>query len=152
VFICTLQCEHTTYISLCNYLDRYSEGIDVLKDFLEIEEAKSILVSLHGNNAMVLIKLEDWMKAGVSASAVLKVEKNNVKALFRRGVAYHHSGSLEQAKVDLLRVLELDVTNVLASKELIELNKTIKVHKLKEKESFKGMFNKTMYQDREVER
>jgi hypothetical protein len=147
-----LQCEHTTYISPCNCLDRYSEGIDVLKNFLEIEEAKSILVSLHGNNAMVLIKLEDWMKAAVSASAVLKVEKNNVKALFRRGVAYHHSGSLEQAKVDLVRVLELDVTNAAANKELIELNKTIKVHKQKEKESFKGMFNKTMYQDREVER
>jgi hypothetical protein len=123
-----------------------------LKDYLEIEEAKAILVSLHGNNAMVLIKLEDWMKAAVSASAVLKVEKNNVKALFRRGVACHHSGSLEQAKVDLIRVLELDATNAAANKELIELNKTIKVHKQKEKESFKGMFNKTMYQDREVER
>lgn len=101
---------------------------------------------------MVLIKLEDWMKAISSASEVLKVEKGNVKALFRRGVAYHHSGSLEQAKLDLVRVLELDTTNAAAAKELVELNKTIKFHKQKEKESFKGMFNKTMYQDREVER
>ena len=137
---------------------RYQEGIVILTNFKKnpenssSDEVISTLISLHGNNAMVLIKLENWNAAIISATEVLKAESSNIKALFRRGVSYHKVGFLEEAKTDLMYLLELDAKNTLASKELTLVIKTIKETKQKEKEAFSNMFKKNIYGDKEAER
>ena len=137
---------------------RYQEGIVILNDYqknkenLADDDVKTLLVSLHGNNAMVLMKLENWNAAIVSATEVLKVEKNNIKSLFRRGVSYHKVGFLEESKTDLIYLLELDSKNSAASKELIQVMKDIKENKQKEKVVFSNMFKKNIYGDKEAER
>lgn len=137
---------------------RYVEGIAILdsyqkkKGLSDFDDLKSLIVSLHGNNAMVLVKLENWHSAIVSASAVLEIEKCNLKALFRRGVSYHKSGFLEEARCDLSTLLELESANIPAQKQLILVMKDIKGAKQKEKAAFSKMFQKNIYGDKEAER
>lgn len=138
---------------------RYQEGISILNQFIKNaaedesdDEVKSTLISLHGNNSMVLMKLENWNAAIVSTSEVLKAEKNNIKALFRRGVSYHKVGFLEESKADLTYLLELDAKNAAAIKELTQVIKDIKSSKIKEKVAFSNMFKKNIYGDKETER
>ena len=137
---------------------RYQEGIAILNNFIknaagnECDEVKSTLISLHGNNSMVLMKLENWNAAIISTCEVLKAEKKNIKALFRRGVSYHKVGFLEESKADLTYLLELDAKNAAAIKELIQVVKDIKSSKLRERVAFSSMFKKNIYGDKEAER
>lgn len=120
---------------------------------VEAIEVKSLLVSAHGNTAMVQLKQEDWMGGLKSADAVLAIDANNVKALYRRATCRTKIGRLEESKADLLRVLELDETNSAAKKDLFEITKILKLEQQKEKAAFSGMFSKgSMYEDREHER
>lgn len=116
-------------------------------------EIQSLLVSLLGNSAMVLMKQEDWAGAVKCADNVLKTEPDNVKGLFRRGTCHSRLGNLEAGKEDLQRVVDLDPSNTAAKKELNELIKTLKLQKQKEKAAFAGAFSgSSMYADREKER
>ena len=138
---------------------RYSDGILLLDGYTKSDEGSvgsgeinAMRTSLHGNNAMVFMKVENWNSAIFSATAVLKLEKKNVKALFRRGLSYHKLGFLEESKSDLMYLLEIDTTNAPASKELAQVLKDIKENKQKEKLAFSKMFNKNIYADKESER
>ena len=133
-------------------LARYDEGIQVLKPHVANDEAKPMLASLYGNCSMVHTKNSAWSDVIASCGECLKLEGNNVKSLFRRGVAYKNVGALDDAKADLSRVLALDEANTAASKELSEVGRMLKEHKQKEKSTFSSMFAKSMYADREQER
>jgi len=130
--------------------------VDKKPPLISEEEHRSmtnLLISLHGNKAMVMIKQEDWFNAIKSATQVLKYEDTNVKALFRRGVGYFRCGQLEDAKSDLQKVISLDPTNVTAKKELADVLKAIKEHEKKQKAVYSGLFSKgSMYDDKEKER
>jgi FK506-binding protein 4/5 len=52
---------------------------------------------------------------------VLFVEPNNVKALFRRAVAYMEIQEFDQAKADLKQVQQLEPRNAAAREKLQEL-------------------------------
>ena len=119
----------------------------------KIEEYKGLSISLYGNKSMVLFKEENWIQVISSTEEVLNEEPNNVKALYRRAVAYHRIGNYEESKQGLNRVLALDSNNNAAKKELNELTKTIKEQKQKEKNVMSSMFSKgSIYNDREEER
>jgi tetratricopeptide (TPR) repeat protein len=133
-------------------MSSYDMGIETLSKHRDLSEAQALLISLYSNNAMVQLKLEDYTKAASSASEVLSIEPANVKALFRRGVANHNLGKLDEAKFDLACTLDNDPQNGAAAKELAEVVKKMKELKLKEKAAFSGMFKKSMYEDREKER
>ena len=133
-------------------LARYGEGIQVLKAHVANVAAQPLLANLHGNCSMVHTKNSAWSDVIASASEALKLEENNVKSLFRRGVAYKSVGAWDDAKADLSRVLMLDEGNAAASKEVAEVIRKLKEHKQKEKSTFSSMFSKSMYADREQER
>ncbi|CAM9635889.1 unnamed protein product, partial [Ectocarpus fasciculatus] len=119
----------------------------------EAAELKSLMASLHGNSAMVLMKQEDWATATKQADHMLVLEPDNVKGLFRRGSCQRKMGNMEAARADMQRILELDPNNVPAKKELVELVKLIKQQKEKERATFAGAFSgSSMYADREQER
>ena len=150
--------------SFADALGVYDCGIKMLEpvseknppdDMTEDESklVKSLLASLYGNKAMVLIKQEDWAEAIRCSSQVLKIEPDNVKALYRRAVAGFKLGQLDQSKSDFTRTLELDPSNVAAKKELIEVTKALKEHNKREKAVYSNIFSKTsVYDDKEKER
>eukprot|EP01041_Mallomonas_annulata_P006947 gene6947-14102_t len=141
----------------------YELGITALKNYAdkkppvitesEYNDMVAALVSLHGNKAMVQIKEETWSGAVKSATEVLKLEPDNIKALYRRGLAYSRLLAYEKSKTDLMKTIELDPNNTPAKKELAELTKLQKEQQKKEKAAYSNIFNKTsMYDDKEKER
>ncbi len=138
-------------------LESYSEANNALTKLSDLDkktsDVKSLLISLNGNKAMCYVKQQDWSAAKASASEVLKLDSNNLKALYRRGLAHHKVAALDEAKADLTKVISLDSTNAPAKKELLEVEKAIKAYAKKERAAMAGMFGgKSMYEDKEKER
>lgn len=63
------------------------------------------------NKAAVYLNLDDPTNALISCNVVLKDERRNVKALFRRGKAHDARGEHAEAALDFESVLELDPEN-----------------------------------------
>eukprot|EP01066_Platyproteum_vivax_P007642 Platyproteum_vivax@DN3039_c0_g1_i1.p1 len=133
--------------------EKYKEGIKHMKGITEdIGGSQALSLALNLNLTMACIKTEEWTGAIEAASEALKLDKTNVKAWYRRGLARSHEKYLEDAKTDFLEVLRLDPKNHDAAKELISLKKTIAEHKKEEKKRFGGLFDKgSLYKDKERE-
>nr|CAI5859102.1 unnamed protein product [Callosobruchus analis] len=72
---------------------------------------------------------------------VLKSDKENVKAYFRRAKAHSAVWNVEEAKKDFKKVLELDkMLGSAVKKELAELEKRVKERDCTEKEKLKKLF------------
>ncbi|PFH34352.1 tetratricopeptide repeat-containing protein [Besnoitia besnoiti] len=133
-----------------NAKQKYQEGLKFLKD-LDLPDAKRLRIALNSNVAMCCLKSEAWSEAIAAANAVLKEEPENVKALYRRGVARSAFGFYEEAKADLLQVARLDPKNADARKELEKVKERISKHNEEKKKAFSGLFDRAagMYADRE---
>jgi len=81
---------------------------------------------------------------------VLEKDGDNVKALYRRGLARSRMGLLDEAKSDLMTAFKLDPENKPVKVEIAKLKKSLKAAKEKEKATFGGMFSKmgSMYDDK----
>merc|ERR1712157_478843 len=106
------------------------------------DDDQALYISCWGNAAMSYIKLSDWSSAIKACNKVLNVEKINLKALYRRGVAKTHCGLLKEAKCDLMAAYSIDNKNVDVRKALAQLKETIHSSKKKEKAAFGGIFDK----------
>jgi peptidylprolyl isomerase len=119
------------------------EGDPMVKD-----EALALLVSSLGNAAQCYINLHDYPSAIASASKVLAKEEDNVKALYRRGLARIKIGVLDLAKADLMKAYAKEPENKAVKQELRNLKEATESAKAKEKAAFGGIFSKvSMYTD-----
>jgi cyclophilin family peptidyl-prolyl cis-trans isomerase len=93
--------------------------------------------------------LTDYPSAASFAGAALGKDPNNVKALYRRGLARNHLGLPEEALVDLNRALELDADNKPVKVEIVNAKKQIAEAKKKAKAAYGNMFSKiSVYDDK----
>ncbi|KAK8803448.1 hypothetical protein WA158_001142 [Blastocystis sp. Blastoise] len=99
------------------------------------------------NKAMCEIKLEQWKDAIQDCKEVLRSDKDNVKALFRRGTAYMNFGDLEKAQEDLNAVLVLDPTNKEAEKQLSKVKLLYKKENERLSKAMKNMFRFSQFYD-----
>lgn len=103
---------------------KYGEGIGLVEPLMEKDpgelgeelQKRGALVyqALCLNRAQAGLKLSDWILAIEHAEKVLTLDKDNTKALYRRGCAslmLDTEGRLEQAKADFTRVATLDPSN-----------------------------------------
>ena len=90
------------------------------------DTASPLLASLHGNMAACHVKVQQWESAIIAASAALKIEPSNVKARFRRGVAYSNVGQYDESKADLTATIRADPKNREARTILEVVNAAIK--------------------------
>lgn len=101
----------------------YSDALDLM-DFEfpypedMIPKFQSLAVSLDLNITACCIKLGEFDSAIHMCSTVLAVCPLNVKAHFRRAIAFKHLGSPEAARNDLLKALEVEPHNKDITKEL----------------------------------
>jgi len=95
---------------------------------------------------------KEWRATIDAAGKALGVDANNAKALYRRGVARSNSGELDGAKTDLMKVVNTDPKNKDARKQLELLREKIKRIKSAEKKKFGGMFQDSLYSDKEEEK
>jgi peptidylprolyl isomerase len=115
------------------------------------DEDKELYTSCYSNAAMCHIKTSNWTEASKSATIVLGVEgyDNNIKALYRRGLAQLNTGNLKEAKGDLMAAYKADPKNKDVRKALAKLKEAHAAAKAKEKSAFGGMFGKvSMYDDK----
>ncbi len=73
---------------------------------------------------------------------VLRLDANNIKALFRRGQASLALGEIENALKDFNRIHELEPENKAAINQITICKHKIKEHTEREKKMYAGMFDK----------
>lgn len=115
------------------------------------DDERPLYVSCWSNAAMCFIKCKEWTQAIHSCNKVLEItaEKDNIKALYRRGLARIHLGFLEESKTDLMAAYKLDNANKDVRRALQQLKEAVAESKKKEKEAFGGFFGKVdMYKEK----
>lgn len=110
---------------------------DTFEDALK-GKANELAKAAELNKALCFLKVGDASNAASCCNTVLKDDKGNVKALFRRAKARHELADYLDAISDLKKVLELEPRNAEARQQL---QLTQKAQKEVDKKS-KGMFAK----------
>ena len=113
----------------------------------ECQQLNKLLVNCYNNIAIVSTKLQDYTLAISACNHALEMDEKNDKAYYLRAqarLAPVNSGTAEQvlAKSDLQTALQCNPHNKQARKQLERLNYQIKQQKIKDKRTFKGMFNR----------
>merc|ERR1712142_964885 len=76
-----------------------------------------------------------------STTKALEIEKENPKALFRRGKCRAGINDLDAAKEDLVRAERLNPSDKAVKKEIQALKQKIQKQMAKEREQYAGMFD-----------
>jgi len=113
----------------------------------ECQQLNKLLVNCYNNIAIVSTKLQDSSLARNACDYAIALDKKNDKAYYLRAqsrLALTNSSTAEQvlAKSDLQTVLQCNPNNKQARNQLERLNHQIKQQKMKDKRTFKGMFDR----------
>lgn len=135
-------------------LEKYGEGkVRVLPEDIdntrmyefEDDRRQALFLSFSLNLAQVNVKLSDWDNVIYHCREAFKVDENNVKALYRLGLAQQSLKNFESAKQTFGRVMELDSTNKAAHLAYKQVQKEIK-------SKYSNMFaGKSMYEHKHRE-
>lgn len=141
-------------------VSKYAEGIGMAEPVHQkkpetVDEelqkrATVVYIALCLNAAQACIKQSKWGDAAEYADRVLAIEKENPKALFRRGVAsmtFDSESRLEQARGDLARFVQLEPSNREARERLQQVKDRLKEVKQREKERYSKAMTGSLYQD-----
>ena len=105
------------------------------------EEINQIKLSCNLNLAMCYLQLKKYSLAAENCNRALRIDENNVKALFRRGKSKYAQKLYEEAKKDFELAIEKDPGNTAAKKQRNLCDKQIKYQKEKEKKMYARMFS-----------
>eukprot|EP00871_Galdieria_phlegrea_P005712 jgi/Galph1/628/GphlegSOOS_G5428.1 len=103
-------------------------------------ELNSLRVAILSNIALTYFKEDRFSQAEQYASSTLKLDRNNVKALFCRGRARMKLGDFQGAKEDLMQAAKLQPQNKDIRNELEELQKRMVKYGKQEKATYRAMF------------
>ncbi|XP_074313679.1 70 kDa peptidyl-prolyl isomerase-like [Silene latifolia] len=84
----------------------------------DIQSVSDLLVSLMSNMAACALKLEEYRAASGLCSMILNTFPRNVKALFRRAIAYMKLKRFSKAELDLVNALMVEPNNKDVLREL----------------------------------
>ncbi|RZC35152.1 FKBP C, Metallophos, and/or TPR 11 domain containing protein [Asbolus verrucosus] len=132
----------------------YKKIIDYLESQKDPEfdkEIESLNLAAHLNLSLCYLKLNDNFEAKAAATAALKIDPDNVKALFRRGQALLKLGEPKLASNDFAECLKLDPGNTAAQSQQMICAKTLKEQLQKEKKVYANMFDKFAKMDAQRE-
>jgi len=116
---------------------------------MNMDDVDALLIALYNNLAHISILNNDYNNALRHSKAVLRLDEDNTKGLFRRGKARKELGHYEEAMDDFKKCLELTkkagggggtVKNI--HKEMQELKPLIKKVNEKSDKFWKGTFDK----------
>jgi len=103
------------------------------------EEANELKGASELNKAACYLQLGDPTSALSTCNGILKTDRHNVKALFRRAKAHYERGEHVEAEKDLIRVSELDSSNTDAKNLLAHVKRAQKVADKASKATFAKM-------------
>jgi len=126
---------------------KYKKAVDFfeyehgLKDE-EKAKSKELMVPCWNNMAIGHVKLGDYAKVIETCNKVLEKDANNLKALYRRGIAYTNTDEWNLAKADFLKCLQFEKDNADVKRELIKLKQRVKQQDTKDRRTYKNMFER----------
>jgi len=139
---------------------KYAEGITSVEPLLEKDpgelgeelqrRATVAYQALRLNSAQACIKCEDWLATIEHAEKVLVIDKDNTKALYRRGLAssmMNTEGRLEQARADFARVATLEPANREVRDQLAKTKDRLKDLRAEEKQRLSAVMSGGLYKD-----
>jgi len=124
---------------------RYTKALQNCTKFFDLsaddeKEVNEIKVKLHLNIAMCFLKLKNNHKVINNCTDALGIEKDNVKALFRRATAYYNEKKIKEAKTDLKIAMKINPDDKAIKKLNAKIDLIIKKQKAKEKKMAQRMF------------
>ncbi|CAM9548458.1 unnamed protein product, partial [Heterosigma akashiwo] len=129
--------------------DKYIEAAEYTED-CESDEADTLFTTSNLNAAQCYLSLKNYADAAAKAGEVIKKDPDNLKALYRRGLARLKMGLTAEAKTDLMAAYKLDNANKEVRRALQELKLALAEAKKREKAAFGGLFGKiSMYDEKE---
>lgn len=139
---------------------KYAEGITLSEPLLEKDASdigeemkqrgRAVYLALRLNSAQACIKDSCWADAAEHSTRVLSIEKDNAKALYRRGVACANldtEGRLEQARTDLTHLAQLEPSNREARERLQQVKERLKEVRKREKDRYAEAMKGGLYQE-----
>ncbi|KAK2582909.1 hypothetical protein KPH14_008976 [Odynerus spinipes] len=100
----------------------------------------TLRIILYNNLAGCHLVRENFEHAVKLCDKVLEKDENNVKALYRRGVAYGKLRNIEKAVPDLKKVITLEPHNAAAKEQFLIYNKKLQEANQRSKDMVKRMF------------
>ncbi|KAG5321312.1 FKBP4 isomerase, partial [Pseudoatta argentina] len=100
----------------------------------------NLRLALYNNMAICQLKRKNYQHVVTLCTKVLNKDENNVKALYRRGVAYGNMGDNEKATIDLKTVLTLESTNHSAKEQFDVFNTRLQESLQRNKDMMRRMF------------
>jgi peptidylprolyl isomerase len=112
--------------------------------------ANEVWLTCKSNAAQAYLNLENYEAAVAYLSSVLKKDKQNIKALYRRGLARNRLGESEKALKDLTLASNLDPNNEPVKVELIKAKSAVVSIKKRVKDSYSKAFSNqtSVYNDK----
>jgi len=119
-----------------------SSYVDYDHSFTDEEkaQAKPVRVTVHLNTAACNLKLKEYRTCIENCDKALKIEDNNVKALFRKGQALSALYDWEDAERVFNKALEIEPQNKEVQRELTLLKRKMAEQNKKEKIRYANMF------------
>jgi peptidyl-prolyl isomerase D len=144
----TIRQTGNSYFKEGNYtaaLEKYGKSVryagTIIMTSVISDEVNAILAACHSNSAMCWLKLKKFNEAKKSADDCLRIEPQNVKALYRRGLALLGCGETEDAIENFRRIIALEPENADAAAQLAEAQERLKKEKEKIAAGYKKMFS-----------
>lgn len=135
----------------------YRRGVNSLKKFNSNntgnDQVKGLLCTLLTNFSMVRYKQQKYKVSAELAGKAIRIDGKNVKAFYRRALAYRKMGELEQARDDLRKALQIEPGNVSCKKELALVKRDLEQTKENQKKALSKAFSSKsgsfLYSDKE---
>mmetsp|Transcript_102501 Transcript_102501/g.153628 ORF Transcript_102501/g.153628 Transcript_102501/m.153628 type:complete len:407 (+) Transcript_102501:31-1251(+) len=124
---------------------RYEAGLNAVKysdswEDNDKKEAADLQTVLNLNIAVVKSKLKAWKDVKKHAEEALKLQPQNIKALYRKGIALSGLDDWNEAELVFKKGLEQDPENKDFKRELLRLQKKIKMQNEKDRKMYQRMF------------
>ncbi|XP_043489147.1 peptidyl-prolyl cis-trans isomerase FKBP4-like [Polistes fuscatus] len=139
--------KETRHIDAFHKFSKACKILITLEPILDLELDKSLenninalRITLYNNLAGCHILNQNYEYVIQLCNKILDKDKNNVKALYRRGVAYGKLKNIENAVPDLKKVITLEPHNVAAKEQFLIYNQKLQEANQKCKDMVKRMF------------
>lgn len=138
-----------------NALGNYRKGIQRLIPAYEVSEEEKqeidpLKLSFYLNIAACQIKLENFEYAVTNSSKALEMDKNNIKALYRRSVANLELNNLDKVKDDVEAGLKIESENNAFKKQLQKLESKSEEQNRKYQDLMKGYLAEVSVEDKSI--
>jgi len=126
---------------------KYKRAVDFLEylgsGVTDEEKAKANAIKLgcYLNMAQCQLKLREYNKVIEHCNKALEIDKRNVKAYYRRALAYFNKVDWEAAGADFKKALELEPDNKDVIREYNRLKQTMREQDAKDKKIFAKLFS-----------